>query len=136
MCSSDLFPSHDTPWRKRARHTRTKINNRLYYRTTEYSRTRWTYTNGKSRLNSKRREIKCVCIQNSYLTKDTAAQKKNKEVIPPCPDERLRYVTEACGECYECRKQKQRAWVTRMTEELKQNPNAGFYTLTIDDEHF
>ena len=23
-----------------------------------------------------------------------------------------------------------------MTEELKQNPNAGFYTLTIDDEHY
>ena len=62
--------------------------------------------------------------------------KKNKGVIPPCPDERLRYVTAACGECYECRKQKQRAWVTRMTEELKQNPNAGFYTLTIDDEHY
>lgn len=70
------------------------------------------------------------------LNKKYCSTKKNKGVIPPCPDERLRYVTAACGECYECRKQKQRAWVTRMTEELKQNPNAGFYTLTIDDEHY
>ena len=70
------------------------------------------------------------------LNKKYCSTKKNKGVTPPCPDERLRYVTAACGECYECRKQKQRAWVTRMTEELKQNPNAGFYTLTIDDEHY
>ena len=63
------------------------------------------------------------------LNKRYCSTKKNKRVVPPCPDERLRYVTAACGECYECRKQKQRAWVTRMTEELKQNPNAGFYTL-------
>ena len=62
------------------------------------------------------------------LNKKYTTTKKNKGVVPPCPDERIRYVTAACGECYECRKQKQRAWVTRMTEELKQNPNAGFYT--------
>ena len=53
------------------------------------------------------------------LNKRYTPTKKNKGVIPPCPDERLKYVTAACGECYECRKQKQRAWVTRMTEELK-----------------
>ena len=54
------------------------------------------------------------------LNKKYTSTKKNKGVIPPCPDERLRYVTAACGECYECRKQKQRAWVTRMTEEILQ----------------
>ena len=70
------------------------------------------------------------------LNKKYTPTKKNKGVVPPCPDEKIRYVTAACGECYECRKQKQRAWVTRMTEELKQNPNAGYYTLTIDDEHY
>ena len=70
------------------------------------------------------------------LNKRYCSTKKNKGVIPPCPDERLRQVTAACGECYECRKQKQRAWLTRMTEELKRNPNAGFYTLTIDDNHY
>ena len=30
--------------------------------------------------------------------------KKNGGVPPVCPDERLRYVTAACGDCYECKK--------------------------------
>ena len=34
--------------------------------------------------------------------------KKNGGIPPICPDERLHYVTAACGDCYECRKQKQR----------------------------
>ena len=46
------------------------------------------------------------------------------------------YVTAACGDCYECRKQKQRQWVVRMMEELKANPNAYFLTLTITDENY
>ena len=62
--------------------------------------------------------------------------KKNKGIIPECLDERLRYVTAACGKCYECRKQKARAWQVRMTEEIRQNPNALFVTLTITDEWF
>lgn len=60
--------------------------------------------------------------------------KKNKGIIPECPDERLKYVTAACGKCYECRKQKARAWQVRMSEEIRQNPNALFVTLTITDE--
>ena len=62
--------------------------------------------------------------------------KKNGGVPPVCPDERLLYVTAACGKCMECRKQKQRQWVVRMSEELRQNPNAYFMTLTIDDENY
>ena len=62
--------------------------------------------------------------------------KKNGGVPPVCPDERLRYVTAACGDCYECRKQKQRQWVVRMSEENRQTPNAYFLTLTIDDKHY
>lgn len=62
--------------------------------------------------------------------------KKNKGIIPECPDERLKYVTAACGKCYECRKQKARAWLVRMSEELRQNPNALFITLTITDERY
>ena len=61
--------------------------------------------------------------------------KKNRGVPPQCPDERLRYVTTACGDCLECRQQKQRAWKVRMNEELRQEPNAYFLTLTITDEH-
>lgn len=60
--------------------------------------------------------------------------KKNKGVVPPCPDERLRYVTAACGKCYECRKQKGRAWQVRLSEEVRNDPNVIFVTLTISDE--
>ena len=38
--------------------------------------------------------------------------------------------------CYECRKQKQRQWVVRMSEENRQTPNAYFLTLTIDDKSY
>ena len=61
---------------------------------------------------------------------------KNKGIIPECPDERLKYVTAACGKCYECRKQKARAWQVRISEETRQNPNALFVTLTITDEWY
>ena len=60
--------------------------------------------------------------------------KKNKGVVPPCPDERLRYVTAACGKCYECKKQRGRAWQIRLSEEIRNDPNAIFVTLTISDE--
>ena len=62
--------------------------------------------------------------------------KKNGGMPPACPDERLRYVTAACGDCLECRQQKQRAWKVRMNEELRQEPNAYFLTLTITDENY
>ena len=62
--------------------------------------------------------------------------KKNGGIPPHCPDERLRYVTAACGKCMECRQQKQRQWLIRMCEELRQEPNAYFITLTIDDKWY
>ena len=61
---------------------------------------------------------------------------KNGGIIPECPDERLRYVTAACGKCYECRKQKARGWLVRMEEELRHNPNAIFITLTLEDKWY
>lgn len=60
--------------------------------------------------------------------------KKNGYRPPICKDERLRYVTAACGKCYECRKQKARAWQVRMSEEIRNNPGAIFITLTISNE--
>ena len=62
--------------------------------------------------------------------------KKNGGIPPVCPDERLLYVTAACGKCLECRQQKQRQWLVRMSEELRQEPNAYFITLTIDDKSY
>ena len=71
-------------------------------------------------------------IKNKKYTKT----KKNGGVIPPVTDNRVLYVTAACGKCFECRKQKARAWQVRMSEELRNNPNAVFVTLTISDESF
>ena len=72
-----------------------------------------------------------LIVNRKYLP-----NKKNGGIPPKCPDERLRYVTAACGKCYECRKQKARGWLVRMEEELRHNPNAIFITLTISDESF
>lgn len=71
-------------------------------------------------------------IKNKKYTKN----KKNGGVIPAVSDNRVLWVTAACGKCFECRKQKARAWQVRMSEELKENPNAIFITLTISDEAF
>ena len=62
--------------------------------------------------------------------------KKNKGKPPKCTDERLLKIPAACGECYECRKQKSREWLIRMTEELKANPIAWFMNFSISDETF
>ena len=63
--------------------------------------------------------------------------KKNGGVPPVCPDERLRYVTAACGDrSIVTGKQKQRQWVVRMSEENRQTPNAYFLTLTIEDKSY
>lgn len=71
-------------------------------------------------------------IKNKKYTKN----KKNGGVIPAVSDNRVLWVTAACGKCFECRKQKARAWQVRMSEELRENPNAIFVTLTISDESF
>ena len=65
-----------------------------------------------------------------------STKQKNGGTPPKCPDERLRYVTAACGKCYECRKQKARGWLVRMQEELRHNPNAIFVTLTLEDKWY
>ena len=70
------------------------------------------------------------------LNRKYLPNKKNGGTPPKCPDERLRYVTAACGKCYECRKQKARGWLVRMEEELRHNPNAIFITLTLKDKWY
>ena len=39
-------------------------------------------------------------------------------------------------EMHGSRQQKQRQWLVRMSEELRQEPNAYFITLTIDDKSY
>ena len=70
------------------------------------------------------------------LNKRYLPTKKNNYCPPELKDLRLKYVTCACGECLECRKQKARAWQVRITEETKTNPNGVFPTLTIDDKSY
>ena len=70
------------------------------------------------------------------LNRKYLPNKKNGGTPPKCPDERLKYVTAACGKCYECRKQKARGWLVRMEEELRHNPNAIFITLTLEDKWY
>ena len=60
--------------------------------------------------------------------------KKNGYNPPVCTDERLRYINIECGECYECRKKKAREWKIRMSEEMRHNPSAIFFTGTFTDE--
>jgi len=60
------------------------------------------------------------------------ANKKNKGVIPNVGDERIKLVPIGCGNCYECRKKKQREWIVRLEEEIKEKKNGKFITLTFD----
>ena len=78
-----------------------------------------------------------MCLYPTLIkNKKYLPNKKNSGHPPKCPDERLRYVTAACGKCYECRKQKGRAWQVRLAEEIQADSKAIFVTLTISNESF
>ena len=87
------------------------------------------------RSKCERRAIMCL-YPELILNRKYLPNKKNGGIPPKCPDERLRYVTAACGKCYECRKQKARGWLVRMEGELRHNPNAIFITLTLEDKWY
>lgn len=60
--------------------------------------------------------------------------KKNGGIIPPITDDRVLYVAVGCGKCIECMQQKKREWLVRLQEEIKENKNGKFVTLTFRDE--
>lgn len=60
--------------------------------------------------------------------------KKNGGHIPPIKDNRTILVPIGCQKCIECRKQKAREWQVRLTEEVKENKNGVFITLTFSDK--
>lgn len=62
--------------------------------------------------------------------------KKNRGIIPPVFDERIRYVPIGCQSCVECRKQKARNWQVRLLEDLKEHKNGKFITLTFTNESY
>ena len=76
-----------------------------------------------------------MCLYPKLIkNKKYLPNKKNNWNPPKCEDYRTLYVTAACGKCLECRKQKQREWLVRMSEELRSEPNAYFMTLTFSEE--
>lgn len=64
------------------------------------------------------------------------ANKKNGWNPPPVTDERVKYVPIGCQKCIECMKKKQREWTVRLNEEIRNNPNAIFATLTMSNESY
>ena len=62
------------------------------------------------------------------------ANKKNGGIIPAISDNRVLMVPVGCGKCMECKKQKTREWTVRLNEEIRNNKNGKFVTLTFSDE--
>jgi len=60
--------------------------------------------------------------------------KKNGGQPPIASDIRTLTVPIGCGECIECMKQQQRKWQIRLSEEIRENNNAEYVTLTFSDE--
>lgn len=76
-----------------------------------------------------------MCLYpRTMLNKKYTANKKNKGVIPPILDIRTKYVEVGCGNCIMCRKKKSREWMVRLMEDIKENKNGKFVTLTFSDE--
>ena len=67
-----------------------------------------------------------------FPSHDSRPSKKNGYNPPKCTDMRTYYVPTKCGRCIECRQQRQREWIVRLSEELRENNNALFVTLTFD----
>ena len=75
-----------------------------------------------------------MCLYPKYVKNPKyKPNKKNKGKPPVCKDKRLLYVPTKCGNCIECRKEKQREWRVRLEEELRSNFGY-FTTLTISPE--
>ena len=75
-----------------------------------------------------------MCLYPRYVKNPKyKPNKKNKGKPPICKDKRLLYVPTKCGNCIECRKEKQREWRVRLEEELRSNFGY-FVTLTISQE--
>lgn len=74
-----------------------------------------------------------MCLYPKYgVNPKYRPNKKNGGHPPKCTDKRLYYIPFKCGKCYECRKQKQREWRVRLSEELR-STFGYFVTLTFEN---
>jgi len=62
------------------------------------------------------------------------ANKKNGGNVPEIKDSRTEIVPIGCGKCIECMKQKKREWQVRMNEEIRNNKEGNYVTLTFSEE--
>lgn len=77
-----------------------------------------------------------MCLFTKYIVNPSyKPNKKNGGIVPMMKDPRMRYIPAKCGKCIECRKQKQREWLVRLSEELKNNKQCYFITLTFNEEN-
>lgn len=60
--------------------------------------------------------------------------KKNGGNVPTPTDRRALYVPVGCGKCMECKAQKARQWQVRLHEEIRENKNGQFVTLSFSNE--
>ena len=76
-----------------------------------------------------------MCLYTKYIVNPRyKPSKKNGYNPPKCTDMRTYYVPTKCGKCIECRQQRQREWIVGLSEELRENRNALFVTLTFNNE--
>ena len=68
------------------------------------------------------------------LNRKYTVTKKNKGKIPAIKDYRHKYVAVGCGKCLECMNKKARDWNVRLNEEIRNNINGKFVTLTFSNE--
>ena len=64
------------------------------------------------------------------------ANKKNGGNVPPFSDIRVLGVPVSCGNCMECIKKKRSEWQQRLNEEIKENKNGKFVTLTFSRKEY
>ncbi len=76
-----------------------------------------------------------MCLYPKLIrNKKYLPNKKNNGNPPICTDERVRFVPVGCGRCIECKKQKAQEWKIRLNEEIHENTDAHFVTLTFSEE--
>lgn len=76
-----------------------------------------------------------MCLYPTLIiNKKYTVTKKNGGNVPPLPDGRVKYCPIGCQKCIECRSQKSREWMVRLSEEIRANKNGKFVTLTFSNE--
>lgn len=64
------------------------------------------------------------------------ANTKNKGNVPHMKDVRVGLIPIGCGKCMECMKKKTNEWRVRLIEEVRNNENGKFVTLTFSNESY